>query len=109
MTGHIQSRRLTTSLSPAARGELLGFSDIVKIRNRVLDMRGRGQRVLQLEGGEPFMATPDFVKEAMRRALDANQTRYAASSGIAELLEALRAKLARKNRIEVSSSDIIVT
>jgi len=100
---------LTTSLSPAARGELLGFSDIVKIRNRVLEMRGRGQRVLQLEGGEPFMPTPEFVKEAMRRALDANQTRYAASSGIAELLEALRAKLARKNGIEVSTGDIIVT
>jgi aspartate/methionine/tyrosine aminotransferase len=100
---------LTTPLSPAARGELLGFSDIVKIRNRVLEMRGRGQRVLQLEGGEPFMPTPEFVKDAMRRALDANQTRYAASSGIAELLEALRAKLARKNAIEVSTGDIIVT
>jgi aspartate/methionine/tyrosine aminotransferase len=106
---HIQSRPLTTPLSPAARGELLGFSDIVKIRNRVLEMRGRGQRVLQLEGGEPFMPTPEFVKDAMRRALDANQTRYAASSGIAELLEALRAKLARKNAIEVSTGDIIVT
>ena len=98
-----------TTLTPAARGELLGFSDIVKIRNRVLEMRGRGQRVLQLEGGEPFMPTPEFVKDAMRRALDANQTRYAASSGIAELLDALRAKLARKNAIEVSTSDIIVT
>ncbi|HKR64045.1 MAG TPA: aminotransferase class I/II-fold pyridoxal phosphate-dependent enzyme, partial [Thermoanaerobaculia bacterium] len=88
---------------------LLGFSDIVKIRNRVLEMRTRGQRVLQLEGGEPFLTTPDFVKEAMRRALDANQTRYAPSSGIPELLEALRAKLARKNGIEVAASDLIIT
>ena len=100
---------MNTTLSPADRAALLGFSDIVKIRNRVMDMRGRGQRVLQLEGGEPFMPTPEFVKDAMRRALDANQTRYAPSSGIPELLEALRAKLARKNRIEVATSDIIVT
>lgn len=72
-------------------------------------MRARGQRVLQLEGGEPFMPTPDFVKDAMKAALDANQTRYAASSGIPQLLEALQAKLARKNRIDVSTADIIVT
>ena len=91
------------------RASLLGFSDIVKIRNRVLDMRTRGQRVLQLEGGEPFMPTPNFVKDAMKAALDANHTRYAPSSGVPQLLEALRAKLATKNELEVSTNDIIVT
>ena len=96
-------------MNVASRASLLGFSDIVKIRNRVLDMRSRGQSVLQLEGGEPFMPSPDFVKEAMKRAVDENQTRYAASSGIPQLLDALRAKLARKNGLELSTSDIIVT
>lgn len=96
-------------MNVADRSSLLGFSDIVKIRNRVMDMRTRGQRVLQLEGGEPFIGTPDFVKEAMRGALDANQTRYAPSSGIPLLLEALRDKLARKNGLDVATSDIIVT
>jgi len=96
-------------LNLSERASLLGFSDIVKIRNRVLDMRARGQRVLQLEGGEPFMPTPDFVKDAMKAALDANHTRYAPSSGVPQLLEALRAKLATKNEIEISANDIIVT
>jgi aspartate/methionine/tyrosine aminotransferase len=96
-------------LNVANRAALLGFSDIVKIRNRVLDMRNRGQKVLQLEGGEPFINTPDFVKDAMRRALDENQTRYAPSSGIPQLLEALRDKLARKNGYQVTTGDIIVT
>ena len=99
----------TTSISAADRAALLGFSDIVKIRNRVMDMRARGQRVIQLEGGEPFMATPDFVKEAMKAALDANHTRYAASSGIPPLLEALQAKLARKNNLRVTTDQLIVT
>jgi aspartate aminotransferase len=96
-------------LNVAQRSSLLGFSDIVKIRNRVLDMRASGHRVLQLEGGEPFIGTPDFVKQAMRDALDANQTRYAPSSGVPQLLEALRDKLARKNGVNVSTNDIIVT
>ena len=96
-------------MNVAARASLLGFSDIVKIRNRVLDMRSRGQRVLQLEGGEPFMPTPDFIKDAMRDALDANQTRYAPSSGIPQLLDALRAKLAAKNGINVEPRNLIVT
>lgn len=96
-------------MNVAQRSSLLGFSDIVKIRNRVLDMRAGGHRVLQLEGGEPFIGTPGFVKDAMRTALDANHTRYAPSSGIPALLEALRAKLARKNGLDVSTNDIIVT
>jgi aspartate aminotransferase len=96
-------------LNVAQRSSLLGFSDIVRIRNRVLAMRESGHRVLQLEGGEPFMATPGFVKEAMHAALDANQTRYAPSSGVPQLLEALRAKLARKNAVEVTTNDLIVT
>ena len=100
---------LNTLIKPADRASLLGFSDIVKIRNRVLDMKASGATVLQLEGGEPFMNTPDFIKQAMVRALEQNQTRYAASSGIVPLLEAIRSKLARKNAINVTTQDIIVT
>jgi aspartate aminotransferase len=96
---------LTTSLSVADRAQLLGFSDIVKIRNRVLQMSG----VLRLEGGEPFMGTPDFVKQAMKDALDAGQTRYAPSSGIPPLIDAIRGKLASQNKIEAGTDQIIIT
>jgi aspartate aminotransferase len=87
------------------RASLLGFSDIVKIRNRVLQMKD----VIRLEGGEPFMGTPDFVKQAMKDALDAGHTRYAPSSGIAPLLEAIRIKLASQNQIDATTDQIIVT
>lgn len=99
----------TTTLSPAERTTRFGFSDIVRIRNRVLDMQSRGKRVLRFEGGEPFMPTPDYVKEAMRKALDANETRYAPSSGVPQLVEAIIAKLARKNELRVDASNVIVT
>lgn len=97
------------ALAPAERTSLLGFSDIVKIRNRILDMKSRGERVLQLEGGEPFMPTPTFIKETAKKAIDENLTRYAPSSGVPQLLEAIRAKLAARNLIEAGRDEVIVT
>ena len=87
----------------------LGFSDIVRIRNRVLDMQSRGMRVLRFEGGEPFMPTPDYVKQAMKDAVDANETRYAPSSGVPRLLDAIVTKLAKQNSLRVDQSNVIVT
>jgi aspartate/methionine/tyrosine aminotransferase len=99
---------LKTDIKPAARSTLLGFSDIVKIRNRVLEMKAAGQHVIELQGGEPFMRTPDFVKKAMIDAVNADHTRYAPSSGIPLLLDAIRVKLAQKNHIETDAKSIIV-
>src|SRR5688500_15862316 len=101
--------KIATALQPAQRTELLGFSDIVKIRNRVLALQQQGVPVIRLEGGEPFAPTPDFIKNAMKRALDENQTRYAPSSGIPPLLSAIRQKLAEKNNLSVTEDQIIMT
>jgi len=73
-----------------------------------MELRSQGATVYQFEGGEPFMPTPDAVKEAMRRALEANQTRYAPSSGIPELREAIAEKLHTRNRIPAQANDVIV-
>jgi len=92
----------------AARLEAVGFSDIVKIRNRIMELRAEGAQVYQFEGGEPFLDTPAHVKAAMTHALAENQTRYAPSSGIQELREAVAAKLRTRNRIPAESNDVIV-
>lgn len=73
-----------------------------------MELRSDGATVYQFEGGEPFMPTPDSIKDAMKRALDDNQTRYAPSSGIPELREAIAEKLRTRNRIPVESKDVIV-
>jgi aspartate aminotransferase len=92
----------------ASRLDDIGFSDIVNIRNRIMKLRAAGEVVYQFEGGEPYMHTPDFVKEAMVRALNENKTRYAPSSGIPELRAAIADKLRIKNRISAEASDVIV-
>ncbi|HEY0431506.1 MAG TPA: aminotransferase class I/II-fold pyridoxal phosphate-dependent enzyme [Pyrinomonadaceae bacterium] len=92
----------------ASRLDDIGFSDIVNIRNRIMKLRAEGATVYQFEGGEPYMHTPDFVKEAMLRALEENKTRYSPSSGIPELRAAIADKLRGKNNIPAQSADVIV-
>lgn len=103
----------TTPASPtvfrlASRLDDIGFSDIVNIRNRVMGLKANGATVYQFEGGEPYVNTPDFVKEAMVRALEENKTRYAPSSGIVELRAAIADKLRAKNNIPAQAADVIV-
>jgi aspartate aminotransferase len=97
-----------TDFRLASRLDDIGFSDIVNIRNRIMKLRAAGATVHQFEGGEPYMHTPDFVKEAMKRAVDENKSRYAPSSGIPELREAIAEKLRTKNGIPAQQSDVIV-
>ncbi|HKG14545.1 MAG TPA: aminotransferase class I/II-fold pyridoxal phosphate-dependent enzyme [Pyrinomonadaceae bacterium] len=92
----------------ARRLEGVGFSDIVKIRNKVMELRAQGASVYQFEGGEPFLTTPEPIKEAMARALAENRTRYAPSSGIPELRAAITGKLRERNRIGANESDVVV-
>ncbi len=98
----------STASRLATRLDGIGFSDIVRVRNRIMRLRAQGQTVFQFEGGEPFMNTPDFIKEAMIRAINENKSRYAPSSGISELRQAIATKLRDKNQIEAEDKDVIV-
>lgn len=92
----------------AKRLDEVGFSDIVQIRNRVMELRAQGATVYQFEGGEPYRPTPDWVKEAIGAAVHDNKTRYAPSSGIPELRRAIADKLQDRNRIRASEENVIV-
>jgi aspartate aminotransferase len=92
----------------ATRLDEVGFSDIVQIRNRVMELRAGGATVHQFEGGEPYRSTPDYVKEAVGVALQENKTRYAPSSGISELRSAIANKLQVRNRIPAAKENVLI-
>jgi aspartate aminotransferase len=92
----------------ARRFEGVGFSEIVRVRNRVMELLADGRKVWRFEGGEPWMNTPDAVKAAMGDALVRNQTRYAPSSGIPDLRKAILAKVRERNRIPADDEGAIV-
>lgn len=99
----------TTAARLATRLDRVGFSDIVLIRNRVMEMRATGKTVHEFQGGEPFFQTPEPIKEAMTEALRANKTNYAPSSGIAPLRRAVVEKLRAHNNILAREEDVIIT
>ncbi len=93
----------------AKRLDEVGFSDIVQIRNKVMELRAEGVAVHALHGGEPFFETPAEIKYAAMQALVENQTHYAPSSGVLPLRNALVGKLATKNGIRVNADEVIAT
>ncbi len=97
------------SIHLARRLDEVGFSDIVQIRNKVLELRAAGKPVHAFHGGEPFFETADAIKYASMRALVENRTKYAPSSGIDPLRAAIARKLQTKNHIDAAAEDVIVT
>ena len=93
----------------AKRLDEVGFSDIVVIRNKVLELRAAGQTVHAFHGGEPFFETPEVIKQALDVAAEENKTRYAPSSGIAPLHVALVDKLRDRNGIQAVPDHVIIT
>jgi len=92
----------------ARRLDDVGFSDIVQIRNRVMELRAKGAAVYQFEGGEPYRTTPDYIKSAIVTALEENKTRYAPSSGIAELRRAIARKLRERNNLDADEQSVLI-
>jgi aspartate aminotransferase len=93
----------------AKRLDEVGFSDIVQIRNKVMELRAGGLQVHMLHGGEPYFETPEAIKYAAMKALVENQTHYAPSSGVLPLRKALVEKLAAKNSIHITADEVIAT
>jgi aspartate aminotransferase len=106
----IEAETMAGSARLAKRLDGVGFSDIVKVRNKVMELRGRGEVVHAFHGGEPFFATAENVKQAMMQAVIEDRTKYAPSSGILPLRKAIVDKLQTRNAMkQVVIDDVIVT
>jgi len=73
------------------------------------ELKAQGIDVISLSLGEPDFDTPDFVKEAAKKALDAGMTKYTPVSGLLELREAICAKFERDNNLTYETNQIVVS
>ena len=72
------------------------------------DMKAQGIDVVNMSVGEPDFMTPEPIKEAGKKAIDDNYSKYSPVPGYADLRKAIADKLARENGLSYGSSEIIV-
>ncbi len=72
------------------------------------ELKAAGVDVIGLTAGEPDFNTPDFIKEAAKRAVDEDYSRYSPVPGYLSLREAICEKLRSENGLSYAPTDIVV-
>lgn len=73
------------------------------------EMKAQGIDVINMSVGEPDFNTPDAIKEAAKKAVDDNWSRYSPVPGYPELRKAIVEKLKNENGLDYSVNEILVS
>ena len=73
------------------------------------EMKAQGIDVINMSVGEPDFNTPDHIKEAAKKAIDDNFSRYSPVPGYMDLRKAIVAKLKNDNHLDYTTSEILVS
>jgi aspartate aminotransferase len=84
-------------------------SQTLAITSRAKALRARGKDVIGFGAGEPDFDTPDFIKDAAKRALDGGFTKYTPPAGMPELRTVIAEKLKRDNRLSYEPEQVVVS
>lgn len=98
---------MATKLSNRCR--LIKPSPTLSLSAKAKEMKDAGIDVISFSVGEPDFPTPDYIKNAAHKAIDANYTRYTNNAGILELRQAICDKLLRDNDLKYSPKEILVS
>ncbi|NEA98053.1 aspartate transaminase [Streptomyces sp. SID13726] len=92
----------------AARVRRIKPSPSTAAAQRVRELKAQGHTILDLTVGEPDFDTPDHVKAAAIRAIEAGETKYTPVNGTSELRAAIRGKLLDRHGLKYDDSRITV-
>ena len=73
------------------------------------EMKANGIDVINMSVGEPDFNTPDHIKEAAKKAVDDNFSRYSPVPGYVDLRKAIVEKLKNENQLEYGVTEISVS
>ena len=93
----------------SSRALAVAESATLRLSAEAARLRAGGVDVIGFLEGEPDLPVPDGVLRATEAALRAGRTRYSASTGLAELKDAVARKLREENGVEAGPENIIVT
>ena len=72
------------------------------------EMKAQGVDVINMSVGEPDFNTPDHIKEAGKKAIDDNFSKYSPVPGYMDLREAIVDKLKKENHLDYTTGEVIV-
>ncbi len=84
-------------------------SETLAITAKANALRAEGRDVIGFGAGEPDFDTPDHIKQAAIKAIEAGFTKYTPVGGTDELKDAIIQKLAVDNHLEYKRSQIVVS
>lgn len=72
------------------------------------EMKAQGVDVINMSVGEPDFNTPDHIKEAGKKAIDDNFSKYSPVPGYMDLRVAIVDKLKKENHLDYTTGEVIV-
>jgi aspartate aminotransferase len=93
----------------SCRASLIKPSATLAITAKAKKLKSEGKNVVSFGAGEPDFDTPDYIKNAVKNALDKGQTKYTPVSGIDELKTAIAEKFSSDYGMGYENSEIIVS
>ncbi|MGA2823181.1 MAG: pyridoxal phosphate-dependent aminotransferase [Bacteroidales bacterium] len=87
----------------------LSESETLAMSRKSRELKAMGHNVINLSLGEPDFNTPDYIKNAAKKAIDDNFTFYSPVAGYADLREAICVKLKRDNNLDYTCDQIVVS
>ena len=91
----------------SARLNRLAPSATLAMSQKSGELKAQGVDVINLSVGEPDFNTPDHIKEAAKKAVDDNYSRYSPVPGYPALRQAIVDKLKRENGLDYALSQIV--
>lgn len=91
------------------RVQRIAASPTMKVAAEAKKLNAAGINVIDLSVGEPDFPTPQNIKDAAKKAIDENHTKYTINSGTVELRRAIINKFKRDNNLDYNLSEIIVS
>lgn len=91
----------------SARLNRLAPSATLAMSQKSGELKAQGVDVINLSVGEPDFNTPDHIKEAAKKAVDDNYSRYSPVTGYPVLRQAIVDKLKRENGLDYTLSQIV--
>jgi len=87
----------------------LSPSQTLAMSQKSSELKAQGVDVINLSVGEPDFNTPQYIKDAAKKAIDDNFSHYSPVPGYPALRKAIAAKLKNENELEYEPSQILVS